>query len=75
MKKYIQTKNLQKIFDLSADYFQKRMGKELVEGIHYFVPPSSSKTKRAILWDFEALDNWIRGNVIDKELENLLQRG
>lgn len=74
MKKYIQTKNLKDIFDLSPNYFQKRMDDEFINGIHYFIPPSPSNTKRAVLWDFEALDNWIRGNKVDNELENLLAR-
>ena len=74
MKKYVQTKNLCEIFDLSVDYFQKRMDKELIKGIHYFIPPTTSKTKKAVLWDIEALENWLRGNQVDAELENLLGR-
>jgi len=69
-----QTKNLKEIFDLSDDYFTKRMGKELVEGIHYVVPPSPSKTKKAILWDINALLNWMKGNRVDTELDELLSR-
>lgn len=69
-----QTKNLKEIFDLSDDYFTKRMGKELLEGIHYVIPPSSSKTKKAILWDISALVNWMKGNYIDNELNELLSR-
>lgn len=50
------------------------MNKEFIKGIHYFIPPTSSKTKKAVLWDFEVLDNWIRANNVDTELENLLER-
>jgi hypothetical protein len=74
VKKYIQTKNLTQIFDLSIDYFQKRMNKDFIKGIHYFIPPNSSKTKKAVLWDIEALENWFRGNELDDELTNLLAR-
>lgn len=74
MNIFKQTKNLKEIFDLSDDYFTKRMGKELVEGIHYVVPPSQSKTKKAILWDVNALINWMKGNHIDSELDELLSR-
>ena len=74
MKRYIQTKNLPNVFDLSVDYFKIRMNKEFIKGIHYFIPPTSSKTKKAVLWDFEVLDNWIRANNVDTELENLLER-
>ncbi len=74
MKKYAQTKNLLEIFDLSVDYFQKRMDNDFIKGIHYFIPPTTSKTKKAVLWDIEALENWLRGNQVDSELENLLGR-
>lgn len=75
MKKYIQTKNLPNIFDLSTDFFCQRMGKELIEKVHYFIPPNSSKTKKAVLWDLEALDNWLRGNEnSDTEVLELLNR-
>ncbi|ATB69062.1 hypothetical protein SJPD1_0950 [Sulfurospirillum diekertiae] len=74
MLTFKQTKNLKEIFDLSDDYFTKRMGKELVEGIHYLVPPSSSKTKKAILWDINALINWMKGHQVDQELDELLSR-
>lgn len=73
-KKYIQTKNLPTIFDLSVDYFQKRMNTELVQGVHYFIPPSTSKTKKAVLWNIEALENWIKGHSIDNDLNALLER-
>ncbi len=74
MKKYAQTKNLLEIFDLSVDYFQKRMDNDFIKGVHYFIPPTTSKTKKAVLWDIEALENWLRGNQVDSELENLLGR-
>jgi len=74
MLTFKQTKNLKEIFDLSDDYFTKRMGKELIEGIHYVIPPSPSKTKKAILWDIDALINWMKGNRVDSELDELLSR-
>ena len=80
--KYIQEKNLPLIFDLSVDYFRERKGKEFIEREHYFIPPTKSKTKKAVLWDIEAVDNWLTsaGKVedkrikIDPEIENLLKR-
>jgi len=74
MVTFKQTKNLKEIFDLSDEYFTKRMGKELVEGIHYVIPPSASKTKKAILWDINALINWMKGHQVDQELDELLSR-
>jgi len=46
----------------------------LVEGIHYVIPPSASKTKKAILWDINALINWMKGHQVDQELDELLSR-
>jgi hypothetical protein len=75
MKKYLQSKNLTEVFDLSIDYFESRMEIELFEGVHYFIPPTESKTKKAVLWDIEALDAWIRGeHNPDHELDELLKR-
>lgn len=75
MKKYLQTKNLRTIFDLSTDYFESRQETEFFKGIHYFIPPNKSKTKKAVLWDIEAVDNWIRSNNNpDTELQELLNR-
>ncbi|WP_332444634.1 hypothetical protein [Wolinella succinogenes] len=76
-KKFAQTKNLPDIFDLSVDYFYARMGKEFVAGVHYFIPPTTSKTKKAVLWDLEALENWLRGyenSKADPEVFELLDR-
>jgi len=73
-KKYIQTKNLPKIFDLSRSFFTDRMGTEFIEGVHYFIPPNSSKTKKAVLWEIEKIENWLRGNQADEEVIKLLNR-
>lgn len=72
MLTFKQTKNLKEIFDLSDDYFTKRMGTEFIQDIHYVIPPSASKTKKAILWDINALINWMKGNRVDSELDELL---
>lgn len=74
MTMFKQTKNLKEIFDLSNDYFTKRMGRELIEGVHYVIPPSPSKTKKAILWDINAIISWMKGHQVDKELDELLSR-
>lgn len=74
MKKYAQINTLSEIFDLSPDYFKKRMNNDFIEGVHYFIPPTRSRTKRAILWSIEATEKWICGNDIDVELDQLLRR-
>jgi hypothetical protein len=61
MQKYVQLHNLPHIFDLSSDFFRKKMGTEFVEGVHYFIPPGSSKTKKAVLWDITQLEIWLKG--------------
>jgi len=73
-QKFAQTKNLTKIFDLSPDFFQKRINTEFYEGIHFFIPPTSSKTKKAVLWDIDAIDNWIKSKKTNNELYELLKR-
>jgi len=73
-QKYVQSKNLNMIFDLSTDFFQKRINIEFFEGIHFLIPPNSSKTKKVVLWDIDALDNWFRGNKVNDELQKLLKR-
>ena len=74
MKKYVQTKNLPLVFDLSPDFFDSRKGKVFFQNIHFFVPPERYKTKHAVLWSVEAIENWLRGNQVDQELEALLAR-
>jgi|GEM_PF-5105675 len=67
------------IFGFSENYF---LGKKddgiLREKVHYFYPteknPNSKSNKRAMTWDLEALRNWIRGEEVDAELEELLNR-
>lgn len=76
MKKYIQHKDLRKIFDISPDYFKARMYKELIEGIHFIIPPTNSRTKKIILWNIEELDKWLRSNKSSNkdEIDALLKR-
>jgi len=75
MKKYIQEKNLPKIFDLSIDFFKARKNKEFFEGVHYFIPPNSSHTKKAILWEVDKIENWLKGNSsTDDEVMELINR-
>lgn len=67
MKRYAKLKTLCEIFDLSEDWFKRRMATEahpnnpFVEGIFFFVPPSESSTKKAVLWDVEVMEAYIRG--------------
>lgn len=73
MQKYIQTHNLPQIFDLSTSFFQKKMGKDFIEGVHYFIPPGSSKTKKAILWDIGQLETWLKGGNNSHQPQNRMQ--
>lgn len=77
MKKYVQQHNLPAVFDLSVDFFKDRIGTEFHYGVHCFIPPSSSRTKKAVLWDIQAVDDWIRGHQTaqnNDELNSLLNR-
>jgi hypothetical protein len=46
--------------------------------VHYFYPsdknPNSKSKKQALVWNLEALRQWIRGDQIDSELLALLSR-
>lgn len=77
-REYVQVDNLSQIFDLSVDYFMSRRETDFFLGKHYFIPPTSSKTKKAILWDLNEIRSWLRTSsnspAIDTELAELLQR-
>ncbi|MDX1808923.1 MAG: hypothetical protein R3331_05250 [Sulfurospirillaceae bacterium] len=73
-KKYIQEKNLPLVFDLSVDFFRKRKEIDFFKGIHYFPAPSSSATKKAVIWNIEATENWFIGNEVEPEVLELLNR-
>ena len=80
MQKYVQEKNLPLIFDLSVDYFRDRKKQGIfLKDVHYIVPPSTSRTKKPVLWIVPAVEEWLWGNgefikTKDEELENLLKR-
>jgi hypothetical protein len=71
-KKYAQLKTICGYFDLSDDYFKKRMSykdevndpkKPFREGVHFFIPEHDSATKKAIIWDLALMEKWIRGEM------------
>lgn len=68
-KKYIQHKNLFKFCDISSDYFKSRMYIELFEGQHFIILPTTSITKKIILWDVEELEKWFRSKISNDESE------
>jgi hypothetical protein len=69
IKKYAQIKTLVDIFDLSEDWFKNRMATEehpdkpFKKGLFYFIPDSQSATKKAVLWDIEVVEAYIRGEL------------
>lgn len=71
-KIFVQTKNLESIFDIKQDFFKKRMSKEFKKGKHYFIPPTDSKTKHIVLWDIEVVEQWLRSS--NDEINMLLER-
>lgn len=73
-KKFVLEPHLSDIFGPSQDYFKDRKGTKFIEGVHFFIPENASPTKKAIFWDIQAVENWIRGNQINQELQDLLQR-
>lgn len=82
MEKYIQIKKLAAIFDLSKQYFEKRMQYKdkpfdtnniFVEGVHFFRPPSNSKTKKIVLWHIESVEAMIRNEFLPSKLKEKVQ--
>ena len=73
----VQQKHLVNIFDLSVDYFKKRINVDFFEGVHFF-PQSNSKTKKVVLWDVpevkKALKNSSTSSTLDPEVAELLKR-
>jgi hypothetical protein len=69
-KKYAQLQTLSEIFDISQEYFRKRMHGEFKQGIHFFIPPSQSRTKKIVLWDITAVEKWLKEN--DSSAANLI---
>lgn len=61
-RKYAQLKTLSIIFDVSENYFKKRMHKEFKQGVHFLIPKSSSRTKKIVLWDIKEVDKWIKSS-------------
>lgn len=59
-KKYAQLRTLSEIFDVSQEYFKRRMHSEFQQGVHFLIPKSNSKTKKIVLWDIEQVDKWLR---------------
>jgi len=59
-KKYAQIQTLSEIFDVSEEYFRKRMHREFQQGVHFFIPPSTSRTKKIVLWDISAIEKWLK---------------
>jgi len=73
----VQQHHLVNIFDLSVDYFKKRINVDFFEGVHFF-PQSDSKTKKVVLWDVpevkKALKNSSTSSAHDPEVAELLKR-
>ena len=88
-KKYAQIATLSEYFDLSEDYFKRRMrykhekndnSKPFVEGEFFFVPERTSLTKKAIIWEIAVVEKYLRGEGYeleskdDVEVQKLLRR-
>lgn len=42
---------------------------ELFEGQHFIILPTTSITKKVILWDVEELEKWFRSKISNNESE------
>lgn len=79
-QKYVQEAHLKEVFDLSKDWFVRRKDILFFEKVHFIIPPTESKTKKAVLWDITATEATLRGECIalndeiDQEIKELLER-
>lgn len=54
--KYLSTKNIAEMFDVSIMFFSSRKDKEFQKGIHYVQPERHG----AVRWCVEAVESWWR---------------
>ena len=55
--KYLSTGQIAKYLGISKDFLLSKRNLLFIEGKHYFEPVGINK----LLWDIEAMENWIRG--------------
>jgi hypothetical protein len=81
--KYASLQTLCMLFDRCEDFFEKRKKSGIFKpNIHFFIPENNSAAKKAVFWDVEAIEEWVRsGNSCssaatqqDSELTTLLSR-
>jgi hypothetical protein len=53
----------------SPNYFKSRIGKYFFGGIHFIIPPTTSSTKKIILWNMEELEKWLQSKISSNDLE------
>lgn len=62
-QRYAKLKTAAYYIDASEDFLEKRMGKDFIEGIHYFRPANCNLPR----WDLLALDEWMRTSSYSSE--------
>lgn len=67
-KKYFKIDEAAYYFSVDESFLKKRMGKDFIEGIHYFKAVNAKITR----WDIKALDECIFGIINKKEEEDEL---
>lgn len=80
MKKYAQLKTLAEIFDMDEQWFERRKEdtsaayhKIFFKNVHFFPQQASSRTKKLVLWDVEAVEKTIRGEMIAPATKNIVK--
>lgn len=72
MKRYLSTKNIAEMYDVSYDFFRNRMDDTFQRGVHYI----QHDKQCPIRWDIEAIEQWWNGTnktAHDELVERLLQ--
>jgi hypothetical protein len=70
MKDYKSTSTLCEIYEVSRDFFQRRIqSEEFILNKHYV------KQANTIRWDFEAVEKWWRGSSLSsKEIDDIFNK-
>ena len=70
-QKYLKTEQAAKYIGVSVSFLQKNRDVYFQNGVHYFIPHNDV---RLVRWDKEALEQWIKGEVLSDEDKSLISK-
>jgi len=70
MHKYLSTTNLCEIYDVSRDFFQRR-----IQNGEFIINEHFVKQSNTIRWDYSAIEKWWRGSDFSSsEIDNIFNK-